>query len=191
MCLPSSCLSVSLSEWPTKSLNPNWLGWNLKARVPQAAGSNYFTASQYQRHAGTVGGVGWGHMVGHTGEEVWGDKRVSCYWLSFICLNRDVGAALCRLIIWMTSWLFWQFSRGRLEFVGRLKHCVSSLTFCHSAIPHEPPFLAEAPQPFSLLAARLLPSSFLCRTNEWGFLVNVFQTTDIIFSVAGQFEAGN
>lgn len=58
--------------------------------------------------------------------------------------------------------------------------------------PHSrPSFLAEAPQPFSLLAARLLPSSFLCRTNEWGFLVNVFQTTDIIFNVAGHSEAGN
>lgn len=108
----------------------------------------------------------------------------------------EISEQLCRLLVWMTSWLLWQFSGGRLEGVCCVLAsvpCVLSdlLPLAHPSwqSPAPPPFLAEAPQPFSLLAVRLLPSCFLMQTNEWGFLVNVFLDQWQLQSM--QFEAGN
>lgn len=170
---------VYLSRGHSESLNPNWLDWNLRAGVPQAAGSDYFTASLYQHHAERPV---W--MMAHDGTHGGVDFFLSVY--SFLL---SASIEILGKFSLMTSWLLWKV--GLRSFWPSAVCPSDLLPVCLPSFFYPPSFfLAEAPKLFGLLASKLLLSTLLAR-NWWDVLANMFQTSDITIIVAEQLQAGN
>lgn len=94
----------------------------------------------------------------------------------------EISEQLCELHVWMTSWLRWQFSAGRLQRV-----CVpaEALRVLFDLLPSAqafltvispPPILAEAPRPFGREASAA-PFFYSEQMNE-ALLLNVLQAGD-------------